>query len=65
MAMHSGEKANQTADLQCSGCQDMIHVDKGQTIPKCDCGSTTFQPAQQPASANKSNASQQKYKKTG
>jgi hypothetical protein len=65
MAMHSGEKANQTADLQCSGCQDTIRVEKGQTVPKCDCGSTTFQPTQASAAAGKSSSSQQKYKKTG
>jgi hypothetical protein len=64
MAMHSGEKANQTVDIQCSGCQDTIRVEKGQTIPKCDCGSTTFQPSQASASG-KSGSSQQKFKKTG
>ncbi len=43
MAAHAGEQARKTGDFKCKGCDEVVHVNQGQTIPPCNCGATEFE----------------------
>jgi hypothetical protein len=42
MAAHAGEEARKTGDFKCKGCDETIHVKRGDPIPECKCGSEEF-----------------------
>ncbi len=43
MAAHAGERANKTGDFHCAKCSEVVHVKKGDKIPKCPNGHTEFE----------------------
>jgi hypothetical protein len=42
MPAHTGERAEKTGTFHCRGCEASVRVRKGETIPECPCGGTTF-----------------------
>ncbi len=42
MAAHAGEQAWKTGTFVCQVCNAKVRVEKGQTIPKCPNGHSTF-----------------------
>jgi hypothetical protein len=42
MPAHSGERAETTGTFHCRGCTEAVRVRKGERIPECPCGGTTF-----------------------
>jgi hypothetical protein len=43
MAAHTGERAEKTGTFHCRGCDETVRVRKGEKIPRCPCGGTTFE----------------------
>jgi Na+-translocating ferredoxin:NAD+ oxidoreductase RNF subunit RnfB len=42
MPAYSGERAEKTGTFHCRGCAEAVRVRKGDRIPECPCGGTTF-----------------------
>ncbi|SEK60939.1 zinc ribbon-containing protein [Nonomuraea pusilla] len=42
MVAHAGEAAQETGVFHCTECGEKVHVKKGDKIPKCPNGHTTF-----------------------
>jgi hypothetical protein len=42
MPAHTGERAEKTGTFHCRGCDVPVRVSKGEKIPACPCGGTTF-----------------------
>lgn len=42
MAVHAGERANETGTFHCRDCDGKVRVKKGQKIPDCPCGSSVY-----------------------
>jgi hypothetical protein len=42
MPAHTGERAEKTGTFHCRGCDEHARVRKGEKIPECPCGGTTF-----------------------
>lgn len=42
MPARTGERAEKTGTFHCRGCDRAVRVAKGERIPECPCGGTTF-----------------------
>lgn len=43
MTVKAGEECHNTGDFRCMRCGDLVHVEEGLTIPRCEsCGNDTF-----------------------
>ena len=42
MPAKAGERAQETGTFHCRGCKHTIRLRKGQTIPRCPCGSGDY-----------------------
>jgi hypothetical protein len=42
MPAHTGERAEKTGTFECRGCKETVRVRKGERLPECPCGGTTF-----------------------
>ena len=42
MPARTGERADETGTFHCRGCEQSVRVRKGQRIPECPCGGTSF-----------------------
>jgi hypothetical protein len=43
MPAHTGARAEKTATFHCRGYDEPVRVRKGEQIPECPCGGTTFE----------------------
>jgi hypothetical protein len=43
MPAHTGERAEKTGTFHCRDCEEPVRVRKGEKIPECPCGGTTFE----------------------
>jgi hypothetical protein len=43
MAAHAGEWAQKTGDFHCAKCDAVVHVTKGDKIPKCPNGHSEYE----------------------
>jgi Na+-translocating ferredoxin:NAD+ oxidoreductase RNF subunit RnfB len=42
MPAQTGQRAKETGTFHCRGCAEAVRVRKGERIPECPCGGTTF-----------------------
>jgi hypothetical protein len=42
MAAHPGERARRTGTFHCKGRRKTVRVHKGESMPKCSCGSGEY-----------------------
>jgi hypothetical protein len=42
MTAKAGEKAQKTGDFYCQECNEKHHVEQGETLPKCSCGTGDY-----------------------
>ncbi len=43
MSAHAGERAQKTGDFHCAKCSEVVHVTKGDEIPKCPNGHSEYE----------------------
>ena len=43
MPAQTGERAEKTGTFHCRGCDEAVRVKKGDRVPECPCGGTTFE----------------------
>ncbi len=60
MMVKAGDKANKTADYECQGCENTVHLNKGDTITACPCGCKEFDEVKQSASSQSSQSQHRK-----
>jgi hypothetical protein len=70
MVAKAGEKARETGDFVCKSCDEIVHLKKGQALPKCDCGATQFderrnEPGNKSSSPGRTRAKAGEHRKTG